>query len=82
MRRFKMAAIAVGVLIGYLVISTVIGFLIWAALGALAAAAIVLGIKTAFRKNQVSRKSPDRELPRQEALNVDDELARLKREKG
>ena len=91
MRWFKVAAVALGLLIVLLVVSSVLGFLIEAAIAALVVAAIALGIKAAFYKNQVSGRMPDKEvrgpagnsLPnRQKTPNVDDELARLKREMG
>lgn len=89
MRWFKLAAIAVGVLIALLVVSSVIGFVIYGVIGALVVGAIVLGIKASFYKRQVSGRKPDwevrnpaynRPLRHQETSNVDDELARLRRE--
>lgn len=89
MRRFKLAAIAVGVLIALLAVSSVIGLLIWAAMAALVVGTIVLGIEVAFRRGQVSRnghyrevREPgrDRPLRRPAPPNVEDELARLRRE--
>jgi negative regulator of sigma E activity len=89
MRYFKVAAVALGALIVLLVVSSALGFLIEVAIAALVAAAVVLGIKAAFYKKQVSGKMPDKEvrgpagnsLPRrQKTPGVDDELARLKRE--
>ena len=86
-----MAAIAAGVLIAYLVIASVIGFLIEAAMAVLVVAVIVLAIKVAFYRQQISWKMPDSEireprysspLPRHNIRDVDDELARLKREMG
>jgi hypothetical protein len=62
-----------------------------AAIAALVVATIVLAIKVAFYRHQVSRKSRDGEireptygspLPRYNARDVNDELARLKREMG
>jgi hypothetical protein len=91
MRWFKVAAIAAGILLAFLVISSVIGFLMEAAIAALAVATIVLAVKVAFYRKQVSRKRPDGEvrepacsspLPRYDTRDVDDELARLKREMG
>jgi hypothetical protein len=81
MRPFKIAAIAVGALIALLVVSSVIGLLIWAAVAALVGAVVVLGVKAAFRNKQVSRARPDREV-RQKASSVDDEMAQLRREMG
>ena len=86
MRWFKVAAIAAGVLLAFLVVSSVIGFFMEAAL---AVATIILAVKVAFSRKQVSRNRPDgavREpaysspLPRYDTRDVDDELARLKRE--
>jgi hypothetical protein len=91
MRWFKVAAVALGLLIVLLVVSSVLGFLIEAVIAMLAVAAIALGIKAAFYKKQVSGKMPDSEvrgpaynslLHRRETPNVDDELAQLKREMG
>lgn len=89
MRWFKVAAVAAGALIALLVVSSIVGFLIEAVIAALAVAAISLGIKAAFYKKQVSGKRPDREIRGparnssqrgQKAPDVEDELARLKRE--
>jgi hypothetical protein len=80
MRWFKIAGIAAGVVIGYLVVSAVIGLLIYAVIGVLAVGAIYLGVKAAYRNKQVGRRMPDRALPRQESPTVDDELTRLRRD--
>ena len=48
MRWFKVAAIAAGVFVGFLVISSIIGFLMEAAIAALVVATIVLAVKVAF----------------------------------
>ena len=48
MRWFKVAALAAGVLLAFLVVSSVIGFLLEAAVAALAVATIVLAVKVAF----------------------------------
>jgi hypothetical protein len=91
MRWFKVAAIAAGVLLAFLVVSSVIGFLMEAAIAALVVATIVLAVKVAFYRQQVSWKSRGGEvpestygssLPRYNTRDVDDELARLKREMG
>jgi membrane protein implicated in regulation of membrane protease activity len=91
MRWFKVAAIAVGVVIAFLVVSSVIGFLLEAAIAALVVATVVLAVKVAFYRGQVSRNRRDSEvrgptysspLPRHLWRDVDDELARLKREMG
>lgn len=89
MRWFKVAAIAAGVLITFLIVSSVIGFLMEAAIAALVVAVIALAIKAAFYRQQVSSERPDSEIrePRyrrplshHNTRDVDDELARLKRE--
>jgi Na+/H+ antiporter NhaB len=91
MRWFKVAVIAAGVVIAFLVVSSVIGFLLEAAIAALVVAAVVLAVKVAFYRGQVSRNRRDREvrgpaysspLPRHHRRDLDDELARLKREMG
>jgi membrane protein implicated in regulation of membrane protease activity len=91
MRWFKVAAIAAGVLIAFLVVSSVIGFLMEAAIAALVIAVVALAVKAAFYRRQVSAKTADSEireptysspLPGHSARHVDDELARLKREMG
>jgi hypothetical protein len=91
MRWFKVAAFAACVLIAFLVVSSVIGFLIEAAMAALVVAVIVLAVKVAYYRKQVSRNrqySEIREprygspLPRHNTRDVDDELARLQREMG
>ncbi|MGH3278060.1 MAG: hypothetical protein ACRDNW_02870 [Trebonia sp.] len=91
MRWFKVAAVVVGVFIAFLLVSTVIGYLIEGVIAALVVAVIILGIKVAVSKRQVSSKKPDREVReptdsnpprRQKTPDVDDELARLKREMG
>ena len=110
MRWFKVAAIAGGILIAFLLVGSVIGVIIHAVIDLVIAAAvvgvIVVAIKMMRSGRQVSRKrenkqvrEPDyteysRPLPsadiepvspqpgRQDAPDVDDELARLKREMG
>ena len=113
MRWFKLAAIGAGILIAFLVVGSVIGFIIHAVtylvLAALVVGAIAVAIKVASSKRQVSGKKAEREvrepndrqynrpLPRADvepaappppspvrpaAHDVDDELARLKREMG
>jgi hypothetical protein len=91
MRWFKVAAIAAGVLLAFLVVSSVIGFLMEAAIAALAVATIVFAVKVAFYRKQLSWNRPDGEvcepthsspLPRYDTRDVDDELARLKRQMG
>jgi hypothetical protein len=113
MRWFKLAAIGAGILIAFLVVGSVIGFIIHAVtylvIAALVVGAIAVGIKMARSGRQVSGKKAEREvrepddrqynrpLPRADvepvstpyqppsrpaAADVDDELARLKREMG
>lgn len=88
MRWFKVAAVAVGVFVAFFVISALMGYLIWGTLAALVIAVVVLSIK-ARSGRQVSREEPAWEIRepqygsqprRQKPPNVDDELARLKRE--
>jgi len=62
MRWFKVAAIAAGVLIAFLVVSSVIGFLIEAAMAAFVVAVIVLAVKVAYYRKQVSRNRQDSEI--------------------
>jgi hypothetical protein len=115
MRWFKLAAIAGGILIAFLVVGGIIGAVIHALTDLLIAALVVGGIVVAIKvmrsRNQVSGKRADREvrepedygsrrpLPRTDVehvqyqppptaaarpstQDVDDELARLKREMG
>ncbi len=116
MRWFKVAAIGVGILIAFLLVGSVIGFIIHAVtylvFAALVVGAIAVAIKVASSRRQVSGKKAEREvrehddgqynrpLPRADvepvstpypspsrpvtpaAHDVDDELARLKREMG
>ena len=110
MRWFKVAAIAGGILIAFLIVSAVIGtvlhLVIDVVIAALVVGAIAVAIKVARSNRQVSRKRSEREVrepeyrplpradvepvstnvpPRQSAhsaQDVDDELARLKREMG
>lgn len=113
MRWFKIAAIGAGILIAFLVVGSVVGFIIHAVtylvIAALVVGAIAVGIKVARSGRQVSDKKADREirepdytqnsrqLPRADVepvstpypqpsrpntQDVDDELARLKREMG
>ena len=89
MRWFKVAAIAAGVFVAFLVISSIIGFLMEAAIAALVVATIVLAVKVAFYRKQVAWNRSDSEvrgsaysssLPRHNGRDADDELARLRRE--
>jgi hypothetical protein len=114
MRWFKLAAIGAGILIAFLVVGSVIGFIIHAVtylvLAALVVGGIAVAIKVASSRRQVPGKKkaerevrePDHErysrpLPRADVEpapapyppparpathDVDDELARLKREMG
>jgi membrane protein involved in colicin uptake len=109
---FKVAAIGVGIIIAFLIVGSVVHFILGAITTILIAAVVVGGvavaIKVARSRKQVSRKreredrqvrQPDyeeyaRPLPRadiepvtpqpgrQSSPDVDDELARLKREMG
>jgi uncharacterized membrane protein YfcA len=110
MRWFKVAAIAGGILIAFILIGSVIGVIIHAVIDLVIAAAVVGAIVVAIRlarsRRQVSRKREDKQvrepdygeysrpLPsadiepvspapgRQSGEDIDDELARLKREMG
>ena len=112
MRWFKVAAIGVGILIAFLVVSSVMHFILTAVtylvLAALVAGGIAVAIKVASSRRQVSGSKAEREvreqdysqynrpLPRADVEHVstpyppsrsappdvDDELARLKREMG
>ncbi len=62
MRWFKVAAIAAGVVIAFLVVSSVIGLLMEAAIAALVVATVVLATKVAFYCGQVSRNRRDSEV--------------------
>jgi hypothetical protein len=108
---FKVAAIAGGILIAFLLVGSVIGFVIHAVttlvIAALVVGAVVVAIKVARSGKQVSGKKAEREvrdhksyqpLPRADVepysapapprpsapktQDIDDELARLKREMG
>ena len=113
---FKVAAIAGGIIIAFLVVGSVIGFIIHAVLGLVVAALVVGGIAVAIKMarsgKKISGKRAEREvrdhdhdryqpLPRADvetysapvptqqpqrsapnAADIDDELARLKREMG
>lgn len=89
MRWFKVAAIAAGALITCLVISWIIGFIMQAAIVAIIITVIVLAVKVASGRRPVSPKRPDRGIGeirdrsrifRPDLRDVDDALARLKRE--
>jgi hypothetical protein len=91
MRWLKVGAVAVGVLIAFLVLSSVVGFLVEAVLAALVVAGIVVAVKVAFSRKQVSWKRPGRQVRgprssspphRRDMRDVDDELSRLKRDMG
>jgi hypothetical protein len=110
---FKLAAIAGGILIAFLLVGSVIGFVIHAVttlvIAALVVGAVVVAIKVARSGKQVSGKKADREVPEPDShrplpradvepystsvptpqprqqpstQDIDDELARLKREMG
>jgi membrane protein implicated in regulation of membrane protease activity len=89
----KIAGAAVGVFIALAIVSSVVHFVIWAAFAALVVGAIALVVKAATRNKQVDgpgdkaerqvTELAERRLPPQPARpDVDDELARLKREMG
>jgi hypothetical protein len=109
----KLAAIAGGILIAFLVVGSVIGFVVHAVttlvIAALVVGGIVIAIKVARSGKQVSGKKAEREVPEPDSYrplpradvetystsapaqqprpmpnsqDIDDELARLKREMG
>jgi hypothetical protein len=111
MRWFKLAAIAGGILIAFLIVGSVVGAIIGAVtklvIAALVVGAVVVAIKVARSGRQVSGKRPEREVrepedhqyrrplprsdvepaphqppPRPSTQDVDEELARLRREMG
>ena len=106
MRWFKIAAIAIGVLIAFLLVGTVVhvilGFVIDVIIAAAVVGAIVVAVKVARSRREVQAKKADREIrepdhreynmppPRADVepvrdtprLDVEDDLARLKREMG
>jgi hypothetical protein len=59
---FKVAAIAVGVLIAFIVVSSIIGLLMEVMIAVFVVAVIALGIKAIFHNKQVSGKKSDREI--------------------
>src|SRR5215472_8963129 len=61
-RWFKVAAIAVGVMIAFLIVSSVIGFLLEAAIAVLVVAVIVLAVKVALNRKQVARTRPAKQV--------------------
>jgi hypothetical protein len=90
-RWVKVAVIVVGVMIAFLVVSSVVGFLMEAAIAALAVAVIALAVKVAVSRKQVSSRRRNgavrgprnsRPLGPHTTPDVEDELARLKRETG
>jgi membrane protein implicated in regulation of membrane protease activity len=88
MRWGKVAAIAAGVVVAYLAVSMVLGFLLEIAMIALVVGVVVLAVKLAFYRRQVPgrRRSEVREprytgpLPGRDVRDVEEEIARLKRE--
>jgi hypothetical protein len=89
-RWIKVAAIAVGVVIAFLIVSSVVGFLVEAAIAVIVVAAIAFAIKVAVSRRQVSgqkrrgevRGSKSSRPLRHNTPDIDDELARLKRDSG
>lgn len=111
MRWFKVAAVAVGILIAFLLVGSVIGAIFHVltelVIAALVVGGIVVAVKVARSRKQVSGKKAEREVrepdygkplpradvepvstsyssppPRQDSQDIDDELARMKREMG
>jgi hypothetical protein len=86
-RWFKVAAVVGGVIVAFLIVSSVVGFIVEAAIAVLVVAVIDLGVKVALGRKQVSWKRPDREvrglrhstrLRRHITPDVEDELSRMK----
>ncbi len=120
MRWFKVAAIAVGLLIAFLIVGSVVGFILhvvtYLVIAALVVGGVAVAIKVARSGKQVSRKKAEREVrepdhsrrlprgdvepvatsyptpkdpkpanappPRPNPQDIDEELARMKREMG
>ena len=111
MRWFKIAAIGVGILVAFFVVTSIIGVVMHLVIDVVIAAAVVgaiaVAIKVARSRKQVTARKADREvrepdhrgysmpLPRADVepvrdeparapskLDVEDDLARLKREMG
>jgi hypothetical protein len=98
MRWMKVAAVVVGALIVFMVVGTVVHLLMDAVLLAVVVGAVAIAIKVAAGRRKVGRGQREYEVrePRQApkvtapaptayrapAADVDDELARLKREMG
>lgn len=87
---FKVAAVALGALVVFVVVSSVIGFLVEAVIAVLVVAVVVLGVKAAFNTGRIPGGRPDRQVrgpagkrrSRQQTRDVEEELARLKRGMG
>ena len=88
MRWFKVGAFVLGVMIAFLIVSSVIGLLVEAAIAVLVVAVIVLAVKVAVSRKQVSWKRSQREvrgrspLRRRNTPDVENELDRLKGDMG
>lgn len=87
---FKVAAVALGALVVFVVVSSVIGFLVEAVIAVLVVAVVVLGVKAAFNAGRIPGSRPDRQVrgpagkrpSRRQTRDVEEELARLKRGMG
>jgi hypothetical protein len=89
-RWVKVVAAVLGVMIVFLIVSSVVGFLVEAVIAVLAVGAIVLGVKAASsRRKRISSKAPNRKIRgpsydgprrRDNTADVEDDLERLKRE--
>jgi DNA-binding NarL/FixJ family response regulator len=75
MRWFKVAAFAAGAVIAFLVVSSVIGFLMEAAIAMLVVAAVVLAVKAAFYRGQVLRNKRDVRMPGLDGIQATAQLA-------
>jgi hypothetical protein len=111
MRWFKVAALAAGLLIAFLIVGSVVGFILhvvtYLVIAAIVVGGVAVAIKVARSGKQVSGKKAEREVrepkyskplpradvepvstsypsqpPRPNAQDIDDELARMKREMG
>jgi hypothetical protein len=87
----KVAAAVVAVMVVFMIVSSIVGFLLEAVIAVLAVAAVVLGVMVASNRRRVSSKHASgevrgltyrRPLRRHNPSEVDEDLARLKRQTG
>jgi membrane protein implicated in regulation of membrane protease activity len=90
-RWFKVAAVIVGVMVVFMIVSSIVGFLLEAVIAVLAVAAVVLGVMVASSRRRGLSKHASaevrglryrRSLRRHNPSDVDEDLARLKRQTG